>query len=147
MPATILLNPLDFGRGFFHENGVIARVGWLTALAWFLLLVAARPAQAEAPLPHIRLGTQEVGFTAGPILPWRVKPAQSTKLFGAGAMPSWSLTLTPIRSAAGGTKDNSASGPNSFFCSEPGLSGGCARCRRLARSRTAAPRTQEGPLF
>ena len=99
MPATILLNPLDFGRGFFYENGVIVRVGRLTALAWFLLVVAARPAQAEAPLPPIRLGTQEVGFTAGPILPWRVKPAQSTKLFGVSAMPSWSLTLTdPIGS-------------------------------------------------
>ena len=73
---------------------VIAPVGWPTILAWLLLVVVARPALAEAPPPTIRLGTQEVGLAIGPILPWRVKQAQSTKLFGLGAMPSWSMTLT-----------------------------------------------------
>lgn len=57
------------------------------------------PVWADTWEPHIRLGTQQVGLSAGPLLPWRVKPAQSTKLFGAGVVPSWSMTLTdPIGS-------------------------------------------------
>jgi len=45
------------------------------------------------------IGTQTIGFTAGPFFPLRVGPSQSSKLFGEAFMPSWMVTLTePIGS-------------------------------------------------
>ncbi len=72
----------------------------LRAASWSILstlvslLAIAAPCHADPVQPAPRLGSQEVALAVGPMLPWRVKPAQSTKLFGLGAMPSWSMTLT-----------------------------------------------------
>ncbi|GKS60347.1 lipid A 3-O-deacylase [Nitrospira sp.] len=73
---------------------MISRVGWFTLLTCFLLSVIPSRPQADSTFPGIRLGTQEVGLSLGPMLPWRVKPSQSTKLFGVEVLPSWSITLT-----------------------------------------------------
>lgn len=68
---------------------------WISILSLLCLLAASERVHAETSAPtHRRLGTQEVGLSIGPMLPWRVKQAQSTKLFGVGTMPSWSITLT-----------------------------------------------------
>jgi hypothetical protein len=55
---------------------------------------------AEEPIFHTTIGTQTVGLVVGPFFPIRLIPSQSSKLFGAAAMPSWSVTLTdPIGSS------------------------------------------------
>ncbi|MDH5626353.1 MAG: acyloxyacyl hydrolase [Nitrospira sp.] len=51
-------------------------------------------ATAEDVSPHITAGTQTMSFAAGPFFPIRILSSQSSKLFGAAAMPSWSMTLT-----------------------------------------------------
>jgi len=55
---------------------------------------------ADEPIAHPTIGTQTVGLAVGPFFPIRLVPSQSSKLFGAAAMPSWSVTLTdPIGSS------------------------------------------------
>lgn len=71
---------------------------WARTSVWVLLglslALAPSALRAESSVPTLRLGSQEVGMSVGPMLPWRVKQAQSTKLFGVGVMPSWSIALT-----------------------------------------------------
>ena len=62
----------------------------------FLPFSAAAATNESASTP---VGTQTIGFTAGPFFPLRVGPSQSSKLFGEAFMPSWMVTLTePIGS-------------------------------------------------
>lgn len=54
---------------------------------------------AETVMPTTTIGTQTVGLAVGPLFPIRLMPAQSSKLFGAAAVPSWTMALTdPIGS-------------------------------------------------
>ena len=62
-------------------------------LAACLVLVIHRAA-ADEPSAHVTVGTQAVGLIAGPIFPIRILATQSSKLFGAAAIPSWTMTVT-----------------------------------------------------
>lgn len=95
--APILLRPLAFGSRFFYDSAVSYRTWVRLVLGVVLGLTATLPPsllRADSSFPTLRLGSQEVGLSIGPILPWRVKQAQVTKLFGVGAVPSWSIALT-----------------------------------------------------
>jgi len=50
--------------------------------------------QAEEVSPTITVGTQEVGLTAGYLLPHRLTGDHVTKQQGPALMPSWMMTLT-----------------------------------------------------
>jgi lipid A 3-O-deacylase len=50
--------------------------------------------QASDSLPAITVGTQEVGLTAGYLLPHRLTQDHTTKQQGPALMPSWMMTLT-----------------------------------------------------
>ena len=50
--------------------------------------------QAEDVSPTITVGTQEVGLTAGYLLPHRLTGDHVTKQQGPAVMPSWMMTLT-----------------------------------------------------
>lgn len=64
------------------------------------MILLPRLLGAEESAPALTAGTQTVSITIGPLLPIRLLPGQSSKLFGAAAIPSWAITLTgPIGSA------------------------------------------------
>ncbi len=70
-----------------------------TALALWSLL-AATCLHAADPVPTIRVGTQEVGLTAGYMLPHRLTQYHTTKQEGPAFMPSWMMTITdPVGSS------------------------------------------------
>lgn len=50
--------------------------------------------QASDASPTITVGTQEVGLTAGYLLPHRLTTDHTTKQQGPAFMPSWMMTLT-----------------------------------------------------
>lgn len=50
--------------------------------------------QAAEVSPTITIGTQEVGLTAGYMLPHRLTTDHTTKQQGPALMPSWMITLT-----------------------------------------------------
>lgn len=54
----------------------------------------ATPVFADEPAPVITVGTQEVGLTAGYLLPQRLTKDHTTKQKGPALMPSWMMTLT-----------------------------------------------------
>ena len=63
----------------------------------FLLIMASvmsSPCHAEEIAPHVTIGTQEVGLTAGYLLPMRLTTDHTTKQKGPALMPSWMMTLT-----------------------------------------------------
>jgi lipid A 3-O-deacylase len=63
----------------------------------FVLIGASamsRPCHAEEIAPQITIGTQEVGLTAGYLLPMRLTTDHTTKQKGPALMPSWMMTLT-----------------------------------------------------
>jgi lipid A 3-O-deacylase len=63
------------------------------------LCLTPRMAYADEPISYPTIGTKTIGLAVGPFFPIRVMPSQSSKLFGAAAMPSWSMTVTdPIGS-------------------------------------------------
>ncbi len=69
-------------------------------LATVLPCLGLHPALADELRGHSTIGIQTVGLSAGPFFPIRVLPGQSSKLFGAAVMPSWSIILTdPIGSS------------------------------------------------
>jgi len=71
----------------------------MLGLLAFVLCLTPHMACANEPISYPTVGTESIGLTLGPIFPIRVMPSQSSKLFGAAAMPSWSMTLTdPIGS-------------------------------------------------
>ena len=50
--------------------------------------------QAEDTVPHLTVGTQEIGLSAGYLLPNRLTDEHSTKQSGPAVMPSWAMVLT-----------------------------------------------------
>src|SRR3954470_15526132 len=60
----------------------------------FALLMTAIVAEASDVSPAIRVGTQEVGLTAGYLLPHRLTTDHTTKQQGPAIMPSWMMTIT-----------------------------------------------------
>ena len=69
----------------------LARV--LTALALGSLMTTAGLYAADGS-PTITVGTQEVGLTAGYLIPHLLKKSSETKQSGPAFMPSWMITLT-----------------------------------------------------
>lgn len=57
-------------------------------------LMIAPQVQAGEDAPTITIGTQEVGLTAGYLLPHRLTGDHVTKQQGPALMPSWMMTLT-----------------------------------------------------
>jgi lipid A 3-O-deacylase len=69
---------------------------FLGILLWATLI----PTQAEEILPHLTVGTQEIGLSAGYLLPHRLTTEHTTKQSGPAFMPSWAMVLTdPIGSS------------------------------------------------
>ena len=65
-----------------------------------VVCLSPRMACADEPTSPAVIGAHTVGLVVGPFFPIRLVPSQSSKLFGAAAMPSWSMTLTgPIGSS------------------------------------------------
>ena len=50
--------------------------------------------RAEGINPQVTIGTQEIGLTAGYLLPTRLTTDHTTKQKGPPLMPSWMMTLT-----------------------------------------------------
>jgi lipid A 3-O-deacylase len=65
----------------------------LRALALGFLMTASSAYAAEGS-PVITFGTQEVGLTAGYMLPHRLTTDHTTKQQGPAFMPSWMMTIT-----------------------------------------------------
>ena len=65
----------------------------LTALALMSILTTAGVYAADGS-PTITIGTQEVGLTAGYLLPHRLTTDHTTKQQGPAFMPSWMMTIT-----------------------------------------------------
>jgi lipid A 3-O-deacylase len=64
-----------------------------------LLWATVIPSQAEEIVPRLTVGTQEVGLSAGYLLPHRLTTDHTTKQSGPAVMPSWAIVLTdPIGS-------------------------------------------------
>lgn len=62
-----------------------------------LVLVTAIPTAARAAewtAPQITVGTQEIGLSAGYLLPHRLTVDHTTKQQGLAFMPSWMMTVT-----------------------------------------------------
>ncbi len=69
----------------------LARV--LTTMALWSLMTTTGSYAADGS-PTITVGTQEVGLTAGYLLPHRLTQDHTTKQQGVAFMPSWMMTLT-----------------------------------------------------
>ncbi|HKO30830.1 MAG TPA: hypothetical protein VJU54_06805, partial [Nitrospiraceae bacterium] len=69
----------------------LARI--LTTLASGALMTATGVHAADIS-PKITVGTQEVGLTAGYLLPHRLTTDHTTKQEGPAIMPSWMMTIT-----------------------------------------------------
>ena len=65
----------------------------LTALALMSILTTVGAHAADGS-PSITVGTQEVGLTAGYMLPHRLTQDHTTKQQGPAFMPSWMMTIT-----------------------------------------------------
>jgi lipid A 3-O-deacylase len=65
----------------------------LTALAFGALMTTTSLHAADVS-PTITVGTQEVGLTAGYLLPHRLTTDHTTKQQGPAFMPSWMMTIT-----------------------------------------------------
>ena len=67
-------------------------------LGYILLIMLmaglSSPIYAADPTPTITVGTQEVGLTAGYLLPHRLTQDHTTKQQGPAFMPSWMMTIT-----------------------------------------------------
>ncbi len=66
------------------------------AVFFLVILLCATPTtcQAEEIMPHLTVGTQEVGLSAGYLLPHRLTTEHTTKQSGPAFMPSWAMVLT-----------------------------------------------------
>jgi lipid A 3-O-deacylase len=58
------------------------------------LSATAVPCQAEEILPHLTVGTQEIGLSGGYLLPHRLTDEHTTKQSGPAFMPSWAMVVT-----------------------------------------------------
>jgi len=59
-----------------------------------VMAALATPVLAADPSPTITVGTQEIGLSAGYLLPQRLTKHHTTKQEGPALMPSWMMTLT-----------------------------------------------------
>lgn len=68
----------------------------LRALCLLLLIctITTVAQAADSVVPHITVGTQEIGLSAGYLLPHRLTQGHTTKQQGVALMPSWMMTLT-----------------------------------------------------
>jgi lipid A 3-O-deacylase len=67
----------------------------LSVLLCFTMIPAlSSHCRAEAISPQMTIGTQEVGLTAGYLLPMRLTTDHTTKQKGPALMPSWMMTVT-----------------------------------------------------
>jgi hypothetical protein len=62
----------------------------LAILLWASLITS----QAAEITPHLTVGTQEIGLSAGYLLPHRLTTDHTTKQSGPAFMPSWAMVLT-----------------------------------------------------
>jgi lipid A 3-O-deacylase len=62
----------------------------LAILLWASLITS----QAAEITPHLTVGTQEIGLSAGYLLPHRLTTEHTTKQSGPAFMPSWAMVLT-----------------------------------------------------
>ena len=62
----------------------------LAILLWASLVTS----QAAEIIPHLTVGTQEIGLSAGYLLPHRLTTEHTTKQSGPAFMPSWAMVLT-----------------------------------------------------
>lgn len=62
----------------------------LAILLWAPLIAS----QAAEIIPHLTVGTQEIGLSAGYLLPHRLTTEHTTKQSGPAFMPSWAMVLT-----------------------------------------------------
>ena len=58
------------------------------------MAVAASTQAEDSIAPRITVGTQEIGLTAGYLLPHRLTVDHTTKQSGPAFMPSWMMTVT-----------------------------------------------------
>ena len=64
---------------------------------WLFLIAGVMTTQVQATepiVPQITVGTQEVGLSAGYLLPHRLTDGHTTKQQGVAFMPSWMMTVT-----------------------------------------------------
>lgn len=68
----------------------------LAALIAIAMMLSAFsfPTQAEDIGPRLTVGTQEIGLSAGYMLPHRLTTDHTTKQSGPAFMPSWAMVLT-----------------------------------------------------
>ncbi len=68
----------------------------LAALIAIAMMLSAFsfPTQAEDVGPRLTVGTQEIGLSAGYMLPHRLTTDHTTKQSGPAFMPSWAMVLT-----------------------------------------------------
>ena len=66
----------------------------ITVAVTLSMLMATPMAQAADGPPNIGVGTQEIGLSAGYLLPHRLTGEHVTKQQGPALMPSWMMTLT-----------------------------------------------------
>jgi lipid A 3-O-deacylase len=70
---------------------------WLVRSVAMLVLgslMTVAVSQASDSTPAITIGTQEVGLSAGYLLPHRLTTDHTTKQSGPALMPSWMMTIT-----------------------------------------------------
>src|SRR6476659_10944712 len=68
----------------------------LAALITFAAVFSSLSIACEAgeTVPHLTVGTQEIGISAGYLLSNRLTDQHSTKQSGPAIMPSWAMVLT-----------------------------------------------------
>jgi lipid A 3-O-deacylase len=64
----------------------------LTTIVGVLFL--SMTCRADEVVPHLTVGTQEIGLSAGYLLPHRLTDQHTTKQSGPAFMPSWAMVLT-----------------------------------------------------
>jgi len=69
----------------------VARTLTVLALGSLMNTIVVQAAEVS---PTITIGTQEIGLTAGYLLPHRLTKDHTTKQQGPALMPSWMMTLT-----------------------------------------------------
>jgi opacity protein-like surface antigen len=73
---------------------LLIRVFLMTILGASMTVPAGQSAGQPSDTPFITIGTQEVGLTAGYLLPHRLTTDHTTKQQGPALMPSWMMTIT-----------------------------------------------------
>ncbi|HET9606428.1 MAG TPA: acyloxyacyl hydrolase [Nitrospira sp.] len=68
----------------------------LVLLITFAVVLSSLSIACEAgdSIPHLTVGTQEIGLSAGYLLPHRLTNEHTTKQSGPAIMPSWAMVLT-----------------------------------------------------